>query len=159
MHIAACSHSQKEQRKKDSKEKKTERDANEWPAGWMDSSVTRRIQIVTLLTNRIMKKTNLITVLKLWLITALGIGRTDKQTDRLQGESARCSITHTSVPLHSLCCFEGSGAEIRRFDVAQVDACDTHTARLSQQTAALSLFPRTRRKKAKICLFGAPEIT
>lgn len=57
----------KEQRKREGKkeDKKGRWLVNEWVDGLMDPSAFRHIQIVALLTNKIMKKNNLITVLKL----------------------------------------------------------------------------------------------
>lgn len=148
MHTAAYCHSEEEQRKKDGEEKQTERDANEWPAEWMDSSVPRHVQIVTLLTNRIMKKTNLITVLKLWLITALRIGRTGKQlTD---SRESGLLFNHSRPSLWTpLCRFEGYGVEITMFEVAQVDVCDTSLLISISQPLPWAC-PRQRGKKNKL---------
>lgn len=116
-------------------DKKGRRLVNGWLAGWMDSSTRRHIQIVTLLTNRIMKKNNLITVLKLWLITALGLGGW-ANADRLQGNWLAVQSLFPPVPLDSLCCFEGYGVEITMFEATQVDVCDTPLALLYQPLLA-----------------------
>lgn len=91
----------------------------------------RHIQIVTLLTNRIMKKNNLITVLKLWLITALGLGGW-ANADRLHRIWLAVQSLFSQVPLDSLCCFEGYGVEITMFEVTPVDVSDTPLALLYQ---------------------------
>lgn len=71
-----------------------------------------------------MKKNNLITVLKLWLITALGLGGW-ANADRLQGNWLTVQSFFPPVPLHSLCYFEGYEVEITIFEVTQADVTDT----------------------------------
>lgn len=121
----------KEKGGKEKEDKKGRWLVNEWLVGWKDSSMRRHIQIVTLLTNTIMKKNNLITVLKLWLITALGLGGW-ANADRLHRIWLAVQSLFSQVPLDSLCCFEWYGVEITMFEVTPVDVSDTPLALLYQ---------------------------
>lgn len=56
----------------------------------------------------------------------------------LPGKLAFCSL-FLSVPLDSLCHFEGYGVEITVFEVNQVDASDTPLALPQSATAGLSI--------------------